>query len=79
MSHSLSNYKWTPCGLTASCLIFGFSNVWHSAGVWPTALKLDCVTNFDMVFLVIGFICLLDEIKFILTTIIGSNLFGLGL
>ena len=30
--------------------------------VWPTALKLGCVTNLDMLFLVMGFISLVDEI-----------------
>ena len=34
--------------------------------VWPTALKPGCVTNFDMLFLVMGFISLLDEIQFML-------------
>ena len=47
-------------------LIFGFSNVYHSACVCPTALKLGCITNFDMLFLVMGFIALVDEIQFML-------------
>ena len=34
--------------------------------VWPTALKLGCITNFDMLFLVMGFISLVDEIQFML-------------
>ena len=34
--------------------------------VWPTALKPGCVTNFDMLFLVMGFISLVDEIQFML-------------
>ena len=34
--------------------------------VWPTALKLGCIANFDMVFLVMGFISLVDEIQFML-------------
>ena len=51
----------------ASCLLFsGFSNVYHFACVWPTALKLGCITNFDMLFHVIGFISLVDEIQFML-------------
>ena len=30
------------------CLLFsGFSNVYHFACVWPMALKLDCITNFE--------------------------------
>ena len=49
------------------CLLFsGFSNVCHSAAVWPTALKLGCITNFDMLFLVMGFISLVDKIQFML-------------
>ena len=33
----------------AFCLLFsGFSNVCHSAAFWPTALKLGCITNFDI-------------------------------
>ena len=34
--------------------------------VWPTALKLGCITNLDMLFLVMGFISLVDEIQFML-------------
>ena len=37
-----------------------------SACVWPTALKLGCVTNFDMLFLVMRFISLVDEIQLML-------------
>ena len=33
----------------------------HPACVWSTALKLGCITNLDMLFLVIGFISLVDE------------------
>ena len=33
-----------------------FSNVYHLVCVWPTALKLDCTTNFGTLFLVMGFI-----------------------
>ena len=29
-----------------------------SACVWPTALKLGCVTNFDMLFRTMGIVCL---------------------
>ena len=47
--------------------IFGFfTNVYHFACVGPTALKLGCITNFDMLFLVMGFISLVDEIQFML-------------
>ena len=42
-------------------LFSSFSNVCHSACVWPTALKLGCISNFDMLFLVMGFIYLVDE------------------
>ena len=38
----------------------------QSTHAWPTALKLGCITNFDMLFLVMGFISLVDEIQFIL-------------
>ena len=31
-----------------------------------TALKLGCITNFDILFLVVGFISLVDEIRFML-------------
>ena len=49
------------------CLLFsGFSNVFHFACVWPTALKLGCITNFDMLFLAMGFISFVDEIQFML-------------
>ena len=48
------------------CLLFsGFSNVYHFACVWPTALKLGCLTNFDMLFL----ISLVDGIQFMLSSI----------
>ena len=49
-------------------LFSGFSNVYHSACVWPTALKLGCITNFDMLFLMMGFI-LVGEIQFMLISI----------
>ena len=39
-----------------SLLFSGFSNVCHSAAFWSTALKLGCITNFDMLFVVMGFI-----------------------
>ena len=49
------------------CLLFsGFSNVYHFVCIWPTALKLGGITNFDMLFLVIGFTSLVDEIQFML-------------
>ena len=34
--------------------------------VWRTALKLGCITNFDMPFLMMGFISLVDDIQFML-------------
>ena len=50
---------------SVDCLLFWvFSNVYHFASVWSTALKLGCLTNFDMLFLVMGFIPLVDEIQF---------------
>ena len=45
----------------------------HSACVWPTALELGSIANFDMLFRVIGFISLVDEIQFML---ISSRLSG---
>ena len=47
-------------------LFSSFSNVCHSVCVWPTALKLSCINNFDMLFLVMGFTSLVDEIQFML-------------
>ena len=47
-------------------LFLGFSNVHHLTCVWLTALKLGCISNFDMLFLVMGFIALVDEIQFML-------------
>ena len=32
--------------------------------VWPTALKLGCIINFDTLFLLMGFFSLVDEIQF---------------
>ena len=53
------------------CLILlGFSDVCHSACVWPTALKPGCITNFDMLFSVTEFTCLSDEYKFMLISIL---------
>ena len=40
--------------------------------VWPTALKLGCITNLDMLFLMMGFISLIDEIQFMLINCIKS-------
>ena len=52
---------------TFICLLSsGFSNVRHSAAFWPTALKLGCISNFDMLFLVMGLISLANEIQFML-------------
>ena len=47
-------------------LFWGFSNVCHSAAFWPTALKLGCIANFDMLSLVMGLISLVNEIQFML-------------
>ena len=41
----------------------GFNCVCHSACFWRTLLKLGRITNFDMLFLVMGFISLDDEIN----------------
>ena len=51
------------------CRLFsGFSNVYHFTCVWPTALKLGCITNFDMLFLVMGLISLDENIQCMLTS-----------
>ena len=42
------------------------ASVYHFACIWPTAMKLGCIINFDMLFLVMGFISLLDEIQYML-------------
>ena len=44
----------------------GFSNVYHSTCVSPTVPELGCISNFDMLFLVMEFISLVDEIQFML-------------
>ena len=44
----------------------GFSNVCLSAAFWPTALKLGCITNFEILSLVMGLISLDNEIQFML-------------
>ena len=68
-------YGSQACRLTTICLLFsGFSNVCHSACVWPTALKLGCIANFDMLFLVMGFISLVHEIQFMLISMQSPNL-----
>ena len=65
--YSLPNYTSTHAWLPHICFLFsGFSNVYHSACVWPTALKLGCITNFDMLFLVTGFNSLVNGIQFML-------------
>ena len=50
----------------SSCGSINFANVYHSAYVWHKALKLGCVTNFDMLLIVMGLISLVDEIQFML-------------
>ena len=53
----------TQARMSYICLLFwGFSNACHFNCFLPTALELARRTNFDMLFLVMGFICLLDEI-----------------
>ena len=54
---------WTDCHTVSyfrvfKCLPFHY--------FWPTAMTRGSVTNFDMLFLVMGLISLVDEIKFIL-------------
>ena len=73
-SNSIFSPRSTQASLPYICLLFsGFSNVCHSACVWPTALKLGCIANFDMLFLVMGFISFVDEITFML---ISNRHFG---
>ena len=57
-----------PClnAIHLSLILVFFPNVYHSACVWPTALKLVCITNFDTLFLIMGLIFLVDEIQFML-------------
>ena len=47
-----------------SLILEFFKYLYHFACVWPTALKLGCVTNLDTLFLVM--ISLIDEIQFML-------------
>ena len=54
-----------PCQAAIPLSYFGFSDVYHFAYVWPTALNL-AVTNFDMLFLVMGVHSLVNEIQFML-------------
>ena len=59
--HTFVSYCLTAIHLS---LIFGFIKcLYHSACVWPTALKLGCVSNLDTLFLVMGLISLVDEIQ----------------
>ena len=51
---------------SAYFLLFLFFNVCRSTYVWPTFLQLGCITNFDMLFLVMGFFSLVDKITFML-------------
>ena len=48
------------------CHLFAadFSNVCYFAAFWPTELKFDYITNFVLLFLVMGFISLVDEISY---------------
>ena len=57
----------TQASLPYICPLFsGSSSVCYIAGVCPKFLKVGCVTNVDKVFLVMRFISLIDEIKFLL-------------
>ena len=44
-------------GTQPAFILFSFAHL------WPTALKLGCITNLDMLFLMLGFISLVDEMK----------------
>ena len=53
-----------PC-LTVIHLSTIFSNAFKMSTiqcVWPTALKLDCINNFDMLFLVMAGTTFLDKV-----------------
>ena len=50
-----SELRWSDCHT--------FVSYFHLFGPQCTALKLGCVTNFNMLYLVTGFISLVDEIK----------------
>ena len=50
-----------------------FSNVCHSAGFWSITLKRCCITNCEMLFLVMGFIYFVEVHKFIIPSIVYSR------
>ena len=50
-----------------SYIFSDFSNVYYSAYISPTALKLGRIINFDMLFLVMKLISLVDEKQFMST------------
>ena len=69
--HTHNRHLKTPkirdkCMAVSQAWVDGLPYHTYFACVWPTALKLGCVTNFDMLFLVMGFISLIDEIQFML-------------
>ena len=62
--------EWTDCHTFVSYFIFYFfvflgGQISTISCVWPSALKLGCITNVDTLFLVMGFISLV-EIQFML-------------
>ena len=59
-------YQWHQLTAIHLSRIFGFQIFAHSAFFWPTALKLGCITNFDRLFFIMGFISLDEEIKLML-------------
>ena len=67
MYSSQSTHAWLPYINCHKFVSWGIFQCLHYMCVWPTALKLGCVTNLiDMLILVIGFIILVDEIQFML-------------
>ena len=56
-----------PDYLPYICLLLSdFSNVCHFTCIWPRTLKLGCIANVNMLFLMNGFICLFYENEFML-------------
>ena len=43
-----------------------YFRVFQMSAFWPAALKFDCISNFDMLSLVMGLISLVNEIQFML-------------
>ena len=66
---------WTDCHTFVS-YFSGFSSVCHSPCVWPTARKLGCITYFNMLLLVMGFISSVHEIDANQQLLVLQKVFG---